>query len=182
MNWPGRIVLLIVIAVSLALFLRKFLAALRIILAAKPDADFRLAPIGPRIRKVLWEVLPAGQSHPPTPAAGISARLRLLGLLRVRAGDAQPLRGRHRLRTHFPGRFFRKVLLLSGGGLRGCGRDIHQRPGVPSFSAPAEMAGPVSYLNPVSLRYLFSLLMVTYLGTDSCREASKARRFGGRTR
>ena len=49
MNWPGRVVLLIVIIISLSLFLRKFLAALRIILAAKPDADFHLAPVGPLV-------------------------------------------------------------------------------------------------------------------------------------
>jgi len=38
MNWPGRIVLLILVAVSLSLFLRKFLAAARIIwrLSAMP--------------------------------------------------------------------------------------------------------------------------------------------------
>ncbi|MGB9235843.1 MAG: heterodisulfide reductase-related iron-sulfur binding cluster [Terriglobales bacterium] len=75
MNWPGRIVLLIVIAVSLALFLRKFLAALRIILAAKPDADFRLAPIGPRIRKVLWEVVAQGQVIAQRPLPGLAHAL-----------------------------------------------------------------------------------------------------------
>ena len=42
------------------LFWRKFGAALRIILASKPDADFQLRPIGPRIRKVLWEVAAQG--------------------------------------------------------------------------------------------------------------------------
>ena len=56
MNWPGQIVLLIAILVSVGLFARKFGRALRVILAAKPDADFLLKPIWPRIRKVLWEV------------------------------------------------------------------------------------------------------------------------------
>ena len=60
MNWPGRVVLVVLIIISVSLFLRKFVGALRIILAAKRDADFRLSPIGPRIKKVLWEVL--GQS------------------------------------------------------------------------------------------------------------------------
>jgi Fe-S oxidoreductase len=72
MNWPGRVVLLVVIAVSLSLFLRKFLAALKIILAAKPDADFRLAPIGPRIRKVLWEVVAQGQVIAQRPLPGLA--------------------------------------------------------------------------------------------------------------
>ena len=56
MNWLGRTVLLIAIIVSVSLFLRKFVAAVRIILSAKRDADFHLSPIGPRVRKVIWEV------------------------------------------------------------------------------------------------------------------------------
>ena len=56
MNWTGRIVLLLAIATSVTLFWRKFGRVLRIILDSKPDADFQLRPIGPRIRKVLWEV------------------------------------------------------------------------------------------------------------------------------
>ncbi len=56
MSWSGQVVLLIAILVSVGLFWRKFGRALRIILAAKPDADFHLRPIWPRIRKVVWEV------------------------------------------------------------------------------------------------------------------------------
>ena len=72
MNWPGRVVLLVVIVVSLTLFLRKFLAAIKIILAAKPDADFHLAPIGPRIKKVLWEVAAQGQVIRQRPLPGLA--------------------------------------------------------------------------------------------------------------
>jgi len=56
MNWTGRIVLLLAIVTSLSLFWRKFGRVLRIIRDSKPDADFQLRPLGPRIRKVLWEV------------------------------------------------------------------------------------------------------------------------------
>ena len=72
MNWPGRIVLLIAIFVSLYLFWRKFGAALRIILASKPDADFQLRPIGPRIRKVLWEVAAQGLVIAQRPLPGLA--------------------------------------------------------------------------------------------------------------
>jgi Fe-S oxidoreductase len=72
MNWPGRIVLLIAILISVSLFLRKFGAAVRTILAAKPDADFRLSPIGPRIRKVLWEVAAQGQVIRQRPLPGLA--------------------------------------------------------------------------------------------------------------
>src|ERR1700734_3779907 len=72
MNWPGRVVLLVGIFVSAFLFWRKFGRALRIILAAKPDADFKLRPIGPRIRKVLWEVGAQGLVIAQRPLPGIA--------------------------------------------------------------------------------------------------------------
>ncbi|HUD68426.1 MAG TPA: heterodisulfide reductase-related iron-sulfur binding cluster [Candidatus Sulfotelmatobacter sp.] len=56
MNWTGRIVLLLALLTSIYLFWRKFGRLLRIILDSKPDADFQLRPLGPRIRKLLWEV------------------------------------------------------------------------------------------------------------------------------
>ena len=75
MDWPGRVIVLIVIAVSVSLFLRKFLAAVKIILASKPDADFRLSPIGPRIRKVLWEVAAQGLVIAQRPLPGLAHAL-----------------------------------------------------------------------------------------------------------
>jgi Fe-S oxidoreductase len=75
MNWPGRVVLLIGICVSVFLFWRKFGAALRIILASKPDADFRLRPIGPRIRRVLWEVAAQGLVIAQRPLPGLAHAL-----------------------------------------------------------------------------------------------------------
>jgi Fe-S oxidoreductase len=54
------------------LFWRKFGAALRIILASKPDADFQLRPIGPRIRKVLWEVAAQGLVIAQRPLPGLA--------------------------------------------------------------------------------------------------------------
>jgi Fe-S oxidoreductase len=56
MNWTGRIVLLIAIFTSLYLFWWRFGRVLRIIRESKPDADFQLRPLLPRIRKVIWEV------------------------------------------------------------------------------------------------------------------------------
>jgi Fe-S oxidoreductase len=75
MNWLGRVVLFIAIVVSVSLFLRKFLAAVRIILSAKPDADFRLSPVGPRIRKVLWEVVAQGKVIAQRPLPGLAHAL-----------------------------------------------------------------------------------------------------------
>jgi Fe-S oxidoreductase len=72
MNWPGRIVLLIAIIVSISLFWRKFGRALRIIRESKPEPDFALQPIGPRIRKVLWEVAAQGQVIKQRPLPGLA--------------------------------------------------------------------------------------------------------------
>jgi Fe-S oxidoreductase len=72
MNWPGQVVLLIAIFVSVFLFSRKFGAALRIILAAKRDPDFRLRPVTPRIRKVLWEVGAQGLVIAQRPLPGLA--------------------------------------------------------------------------------------------------------------
>jgi Fe-S oxidoreductase len=56
MNWTGRIALLLALFTSVYLFWRKFGRVLRIICESKPDPDFQLRPLGPRFRKVLWEV------------------------------------------------------------------------------------------------------------------------------
>lgn len=72
MNWPGRVVLLIAILVSVFLFWRKFGRAVRIMREAKPDADFHLRPIWPRIRKVLWEVGAQGLVIAQRPLPGLA--------------------------------------------------------------------------------------------------------------
>src|SRR5271157_5789790 len=72
MNWTGRIVLLLAIATSVSLFWRKFGRVLRTILASKPDADFQLRPIGPRVRKVLWEVGAQGLVIAQRPLPGLA--------------------------------------------------------------------------------------------------------------
>jgi len=72
MNWTGRIVLLLAIATSVSLFWRKFGRVLRIIRESKPDADFQLRPIGPRIRKVLWEVGAQGLVIAQRPLPGLA--------------------------------------------------------------------------------------------------------------
>ncbi len=52
-----RLLLGVLLAASIAGFLWRFAAVLRRIRAAKPDADFSLRPIGPRVRELVWEVM-----------------------------------------------------------------------------------------------------------------------------
>ncbi len=49
--------LAVLLMTSATLFWRRFDPVLRKILNAKPDANFSLAPVGPRVRDFLWEVL-----------------------------------------------------------------------------------------------------------------------------
>jgi len=72
MNWTGRIVLLLGILTSVYFFWGKFGRALRVIRQSKPDADFQLRPIGPRIRKVLWEVAAQGLVIEQRPLPGLA--------------------------------------------------------------------------------------------------------------
>lgn len=72
MNWTGRVVLLLGILASLYLFWRKFGRVLHIIRESKPDADFQLRPIGPRVRKVLWEVGAQGLVIEQRPLPGLA--------------------------------------------------------------------------------------------------------------
>jgi len=72
MNWTGRIVALLAIITSVALFWRRFGRALRIILDAKPDADFKLQPVGPRIGRVFSEVVAQSKVIAQRPLPGLA--------------------------------------------------------------------------------------------------------------
>jgi Fe-S oxidoreductase len=52
-----KLLLGVLLAASVTAFAWRFGAVLRKIRAAKPDADFSLSPIGPRIRELVWEVM-----------------------------------------------------------------------------------------------------------------------------
>jgi ferredoxin/uncharacterized membrane protein YhaH (DUF805 family) len=67
-----RAALAVLLAVSVALFWRSFGPALGRIRAAKPDADFRLEPLGPRVRDFVWEVLLQGKVIRQRPLPGLA--------------------------------------------------------------------------------------------------------------
>lgn len=72
MNWTGRVVVLLLIFTSVYLFWRRFGRVLRIIRESKPDPDFQLRPLGPRIRKTLWEVGAQGLVIGQRPLPGLA--------------------------------------------------------------------------------------------------------------
>ncbi len=59
-TWAERVLLLVLISTSVALFWRRFGAVLHLILAARKDAGWTLRPVAPRVRKLLWEVVGQG--------------------------------------------------------------------------------------------------------------------------
>jgi Fe-S oxidoreductase len=57
LGWMETGLFLVLLAVSILMFGWRLLAVLRRVRQSKPDADFRLRPFLPRVRKFVWEVL-----------------------------------------------------------------------------------------------------------------------------
>src|SRR6185312_15375274 len=70
-----KIVLALLIAASLAGFWLRIAPVVRTILAAKPDVDFHLGAIAPRVRRFVWEVLLQGKVIKDRPVAGAAHAL-----------------------------------------------------------------------------------------------------------
>jgi Fe-S oxidoreductase len=62
-------------ALSVSLFLGRIGRVLRVIARSKPDQDFHLAPLGPRVRDFLWEVICQAKVIRHRPVAGIAHAL-----------------------------------------------------------------------------------------------------------
>jgi Fe-S oxidoreductase len=69
---PEKIVLALLVCASLAGFLFRFRRVVGIIAAAKPDADFRLGSLAPRIRDFVFEVLLQSKVIQQRPVAGLA--------------------------------------------------------------------------------------------------------------
>jgi Fe-S oxidoreductase len=173
MNWTGRIVLLLAIAASVTLFWRKFGRALRIILDSKPDADFQLRPIGPRIRKVLWEVGAQGLVIAQRPLPGLAHAFVFWGFCVFALITL----------NHFALAFGLPFLSREGG----FGRFYFDFVAVMAVAVAVSIAGLAfrrfvirpKWLEPLSpesglIAFLIFALMITYLGTFFIAEGSTA--------
>src|ERR1700743_2159363 len=69
---PGMVLLAILICVSVAGFWYRFRSVVRILAATKPDSDFSLGSLAPRIRKFVMEVLLQAKVIRERPVAGIA--------------------------------------------------------------------------------------------------------------
>jgi len=71
-SWLEQIVLAALIAGSLSFFWLQLRRAAHAIRRARPAADFSLAPLGPRIRQFLWEVVGQGKVIRERPLPGLA--------------------------------------------------------------------------------------------------------------
>src|SRR5438105_1642476 len=72
LSWPETVLFLVLVAISAYLFWMRFGKVWNRILASKPDADFKLQPIAPRITRFVWEVLLQGQVIKQRPLPGLA--------------------------------------------------------------------------------------------------------------
>jgi Fe-S oxidoreductase len=80
-SWVEKVVLLVLLSASIAAFWRTFGAALTNIFASAKDPDFRLRPLGPRFRKLFWEVLAQGLVIKQRPLPGLAHAIVFWGFL-----------------------------------------------------------------------------------------------------
>src|ERR1700681_4637977 len=71
-SWAERAVVLVLLLTSLSLFWWRFQKVLRVIRGSRATSDFQLAPVGPRIRQFLWEVMLQGKVIEQRPLPGLA--------------------------------------------------------------------------------------------------------------
>jgi Fe-S oxidoreductase len=71
-SWAERAVVLVLLLTSLSLFWWRFRRVLEVLRHARPTTDFEVSPVGPRIRKFLWEVMLQGKVIEQRPLPGLA--------------------------------------------------------------------------------------------------------------
>src|SRR5690349_10785351 len=80
-SWIQRIALFVFIATSAGLFWRRLNSVLEILRRARPTPDFEIAPLAPRIRDFMWEVMAQGKVIKERPLPGIAHAFVFWGFL-----------------------------------------------------------------------------------------------------
>src|SRR6266567_647937 len=101
-SWLSMVILAVLILASLSLFWRRFGKVIDVIRRARPDADFHVQPLAPRIRQFVWEVLLQGKVIQERPLAGLAhafvfwgfCAFALITLNHIAAGFGLPLLSR----------------------------------------------------------------------------------------
>src|SRR6516164_9491011 len=71
-TWAERAVLIVLLAASLGLFWWRFRKVVDSIRRSRPTPDFELAPLRPRIKTFLWEVMLQGKVIEQRPLPGLA--------------------------------------------------------------------------------------------------------------
>ncbi len=71
-TWAERALLAVLLIMSLALFWGRLRRVLDVIRRSRPTPDFEVAPVGPRIRQFLWEVMLQGKVIQQRPLPGLA--------------------------------------------------------------------------------------------------------------
>jgi Fe-S oxidoreductase len=71
-SWIERVLLAVLIAGSLAIFWLRLWKVLDIVKRSRPTPDFDIAPLGPRIRQFVWEVMLQGKVIRQRPLPGLA--------------------------------------------------------------------------------------------------------------
>src|SRR6516165_3696000 len=71
-TWAERAVLIVLLAASLGLFWWRFRKVVGAIRRSRPTPDFELAPLRPRIKSFLWEVMLQGKVIEQRPLPGLA--------------------------------------------------------------------------------------------------------------
>jgi Fe-S oxidoreductase len=71
-SWVERALFAVILVASLALFWRRAERILKVIRSARETPDFEVSPVGPRIRKFLWEVMAQGKVIRQRPLPGLA--------------------------------------------------------------------------------------------------------------
>jgi Fe-S oxidoreductase len=107
-TWAERALLIVLLIASVGLFWWRFRKVVWIIRGSRPASDFHVAPLGPRIRKFLWEVMLQGKVIEQRPLPGLAHAFVYWGFLAF-----APITINH-FATPFGGRF-----LTPDGGFGG---------------------------------------------------------------
>jgi Fe-S oxidoreductase len=155
-----KLLLALLLVASVAGFWWRFGAVLRKIRAAKPDADFSLFPLGPRIRELLWEVMLQARVIRERPLPGLAHAFVFWGFCAFALVTLNHVALGFGTRFLAPGSFyfqlaavFAVLVAVSISGLF-----------IRRFVARPKWLGDLSYESGVIALLIFAL-MVTYLGT-----------------
>jgi len=172
-SWLEVVLLLALFASSVFLFWQRFGTVVRNIRGSKPDADFRLRPLGPRIRAFLGEVLLQRKVIRERPLAGIAHAFVFWGFCAFALVTADHLAAGVGLDLMTPhgglGRFYFSFAALFA---------LAVAVSIAGLAARRFLVRPkwLGELSPESglIAFLIFALMVTYLLTLTLKEESTA--------